>query len=289
MDVKDRTGQTYGKLTVIKRGEDYISRSGVRRVGWLCRCECGNLKTVSSENLQKGYTTSCGCSVGKVKGKFEDLTGQRFNRLVVIRYLPKEERRTPQYAWLCQCDCGNTTYSITSKLKNGVQKSCGCYRKENENYLGDLTRKYKYSNKRLYGQYKAMLNRVYNKEGREYENYGGRGISVCEEWLGDNGYDVFAEWALKNGYDINAPHGECTLDRIDNDGDYCPENCRWISNIEQQNNRRANVRLEYNGEMYTLAELSRMFDIPYDMVYYHCRRHNRTVYEMLSIYGTGKR
>lgn len=107
-----------------------------------------------------------------------------------------------------------------------------------------------------------MINRCTDPNSREYHDYSGRGISVTDEWLGEFGYDVFAEWALASGYDIDAKHGDCTIDRIDVNKGYSPDNCRWITNKQQQNNRRDCHLFEYNGEIHSVAEWTEILNIP---------------------------
>lgn len=280
----DLTGQRFGRLTVIEKDVPHITKGGKNVAYWRCKCDCGVVTSVNTQKLRNGHTTSCGCAKHDIKGSFEDLTGKRFHRLVVIRYLDKSERTTRGYNWLCKCDCGNTVKANAYKLKDGSQKSCGCLKEEMKPILGRMTRKYKYSNKRLYSVYKSMLSRVYDESAREYKNYGGRGITVCDEWLGLNGYDTFAEWAYSAGYDDNAKHGICTLDRKDVDGGYSPSNCRWVTNDEQQNNRRDNVLLDYRGETHNMKEWSKILNIPYTTIGYHCRKKDRSIEEMLQIY-----
>ena len=112
---------------------------------------------------------------------------------------------------------------------------------------------------RLYTVWRIMRSRCRCASDKDYPRYGGRGISVCEEW---EDYAVFRAWAVANGYDANAPKGQCTLERIDVDGNYCPENCRWATAKEQGNNRRNNVRLEYQGVIHTLPEWAEILNIP---------------------------
>lgn len=180
-------------------------------------------------------------------GTFIDLTGKRFGRLTVIRRIPNEGKKF--ILWECICDCGNVTKVRGSNLRNGHTTSCGCYRMETTaaHVLSkDTIRK---ENKRLFSIWKGMNRRCKNKEYTKYKNYGGRGISVCEEWTGESGFSNFVKWANENGYAENL-----TIDRIDNGGNYCPANCRWATKSQQVNNTRRNRRFEYKGETKTLAQ-----------------------------------
>ena len=276
-------GNRYGKLVVIAEAEGRYTSGGQYKSYWKCLCDCGKEVEISGEKLRKGHTKSCGCLVKSGWTK-EDLTGQKFGRLTVIRFIPPNERTTKGYSWWCRCDCGNEIKAYPFKLKNGMQQSCGCLKEEMKPRIGEISKKYNHSNKRLYGVYFAMLDRCYNQKNKRWIDYGGRGIKVCDEWLGENGYDIFAEWALANGYDVNAKHGECTIDRINCNGNYEPSNCEWRTNKQQQNNRRDNVVLEYNGEKHTMMEWSEILKIPYSTIAWHCRRRHRSLSEMLQIY-----
>lgn len=280
-DLIDLTGNKYGKLVVIKKGNGRRTSGGAYKATWICQCECGNITEVDGEKLRRGHTNSCGCFKHENKGShFEDITGKRFGRLTVIKFIPQEERKARQYDWWCKCDCGNEIKANASKLKTGAQQSCGCLKAEMKNYLGDKTRKYKYSCRRLYIIYKQMLSRCLNSTDKRYGDYGGRGISVCNDWI-DN-YDTFAEWAFQNGYDEKAKKGVCTLDRIDVDKGYSPDNCRWITNQKQQNNRRNNVYLEYNGKKQSLAEWAREYNIPYGTLYGGIKRYGKKLSDYLN-------
>lgn len=186
--------------------------------------------------------------------KAKDLTGMKFGRLTVIKRAANSWDGKPM--WECSCECGNNCVIYGSALTSGNTKSCGCYRKE-------LPKKTKYvhggerraGHDRLYGVWNMMKQRCYCKTNRSYNNYGGRGIEVCDEWR--YSYAAFRLWALANGYNDNAESRKCTIDRIDNNGNYCPDNCRWVDARQQANNTRNNHFLTFNGETLSVAEWAR--------------------------------
>ncbi len=183
--------------------------------------------------------------------KFEDLTGKTFGRLTVIKRA--ENGKGGHTRWLCQCECGNKTISQAPDLKSGHTQSCGCLSKEKA--AKTLTKHGKYGT-RIYNIWWSMKARCNNPKNISYSRYGGRGIKVCDDW--DTSFEKFEKWSLESGYDDSL-----SIDRIDNDGDYCPENCRWASRKEQSNNTRRNRYVEYNGELRTIAELSEEYGINY--------------------------
>ena len=157
--------------------------------------------------------------------------------------------------YLCQCECGNLKKVRGSHLKAGFIQSCGCLNIE-KIIQRSIKHQKRYS--RLYHIWTGMKSRCYKQYDKRYKNYGGRGITVCDEW---QEFLPFYEWAISTGYDKNAKRGECTLDRIDVNGNYCPDNCKWSNAKEQANNTTKTIHFEYNGKDYTLSEWSDIVNI----------------------------
>lgn len=196
---------------------------------------------------------------GSIIGKFIDLTGQTFGRLTVLRRAEDYIGKTYRIAqWECVCSCPEHNVIVTrgTSLRNGHTQSCGCYHKDAASKAntthGDTTSQ---GNKRLLSIWKHMIKRCEDQAVREYKNYGARGIVVCDAW---HNYPTFKDWAINNGYEKIL-----TLDRINVNGNYCPENCRWITQKAQANNMRTNRLLTYNGETHTMSEWADIMDIPY--------------------------
>lgn len=222
---KDMSGERYGKLVAI----EYVGKDKFNNALWRCKCDCGGEKIVTRKNLVCGDTRSCGC-LHELR-----LAGQKFGRLTVIEKVDKNGHRNNR--WLCKCDCGNEAVISASELVNGHTRSCGCLMRETS--AKTLTTHGK-SKERLYTVWQGMIGRCNRPSLKSYKYYGGRGIKVCDEWLHD--YEAFREWAYANGYDENAPIQQCTIDRIDVNGNYEPSNCRWADAKTQARNQRPRKR-----------------------------------------------
>lgn len=187
-------------------------------------------------------------------GGLHDLTGQRFGRLTVIS---RAESKSGRPYWLCVCDCGKKKVVRASHLKDGTTLSCGCYRDEVlERFYHRFDGKPKSTLKheRLHRIWGGMKSRCNNPRHPRYKVWGGRGIRVCEEW---NEYLPFKEWALANGYADNL-----CIDRINNDGNYEPSNCRWVTSKQNSNNTSRVHLFTVNGETHTLSEWSDISGVP---------------------------
>lgn len=176
--------------------------------------------------------------------KIHDLTGEAFGRLTALKCVGSDGRRR---LWDCECSCGNRLIVNATALRTGHTKSCGCYKRE---YASARATIHGLRNTRLFRIWAGTRQRCSNSNNPSYPRYGGRGINVCPEW--DRSFTVFYDWALANGYDETL-----TLERIDNDKGYSPENCRWATRLEQGNNKSNTVIVEFRGEVGPVSPLIR--------------------------------
>jgi len=187
--------------------------------------------------------------------KLEDLTNKKFGRLTVL-----EIQRTPKgVRWACKCDCGNFTSVISNKLKHGKTKSCGCLRGET---IGNMRRTHSAGGTPTYLVWKGLRNRCNNPNEVGYKNYGGRGITYCERW------EKYENFVQDMG---NKPDG-MSIDRIDVNGNYCKENCRWATREQQNNNKRCSINLTYQNQTLTLAQWAVILDIKYSTLYHRIKK-----------------
>lgn len=175
--------------------------------------------------------------------------------------------------WLCECDCGNQIVVTTTHLKSGHTKSCGCYAKE-VSVRNGLKKKHGMTKTRIHRIWSQIKTRCFNSKDEHFKDYGGRGITICDEWK--NSFESFYEWSMANGYEDNL-----TIDRIDVNGNYCPENCRWATMKEQNDNKRNTVLLTFEGETRTLGEWSEITGIKYVTLFWRYKA-GKTPSEILS-------
>lgn len=185
--------------------------------------------------------------------KLNDLTGQTFGLLKVVEraedYVQPNGRHRP--GWKCQCECGKTAMVLGENLTSGRSRSCGCYQKE---YMSAHKSTHRETNTKLYGVWCSMKSRCYNPNVKYFKDYGGRGITVCQEWR--ESYESFRDWALSHGYKDGL-----SIDRIENDSGYSPGNCRWVTRAVQSNNRRSNNMLTLNGETHSISEWAKLLNV----------------------------
>lgn len=185
---------------------------------------------------------------------FNDIEGKRFGRLVAVEVVGRSKQQS--LIWKCKCDCGNYVNVVSVSLSIGNTSSCGCIHAE-----GLMNRCYRHgeSKSKIYSIWSGIKGRCSREKEKAYKNYGGRGIKVCDEW--NNSFENFRDWSLNNGYEEGL-----TIDRIDNNGNYEPNNCRWVSRKIQMNNMRRNRMITYEGETMTLSQLCDKYNKKYHLI-----------------------
>lgn len=184
------------------------------------------------------------------------MIGKKFGRLTVLSECEKRAKNG-KIRYKCQCDCGNITEVMGENLRRGITKSCGCLLKEITSKRSITHGK---TNTRIYAIWYHMKARCYNSNEHRYKDYGRRGINICDEWK-DN-FKAFYDWSMLNGY-----NDTLTIDRIDVDGNYEPNNCRWLTLKQQQENKRNSIKFTYNGETHCLREWCNILNINYKTVH----------------------
>ena len=196
------------------------------------------------------------------------IVGKRFGYLVVIELDHINPIRKNTW-WKCQCDCGNTTIVYRGGLTSGDIISCGCYHKE---HISEYGKKHGLSSDPLYTVWSGMIQRCTNQNASNYYRYGGRGIYVCDEWR--HNFKSFYDWAIELGYSKGL-----TLDRINNEDGYYPDNCRWVDHQTQQNNTRNNHYITHNDETHSIAEWSRILNVNHETLRYRISKGNMVDFE----------
>lgn len=254
----DISGQRFGKLVALR-----LHDGESRRRKWVCRCDCGTEKAIDQFNIRKGLVRSCGCLLHDPASNFETLIGQRFGRLKVVSRA--QNSAAGQARWTCECDCGGTTVSMTTKLRSGHTQSCGCVKMQR---IKETTTTHGFcadgQHHPLWHTYQHIIGRCYRETDRAYPGYGARGIRVCERWLNGDGEKTGVECFVADMGERPSRHH--SIDRIDNDGDYEPGNCRWATRKEQARNRRSNRRVPLNGRMVALSEYCERKGLDFQMV-----------------------
>lgn len=238
-------GQKFGRLTVL----DYVKNSK-----YLCKCDCGNKKIITGHDMKIGKTKSCGCLN---RSRELDIVGKKYNMLTVLERVGQTEEK--RYLFRCKCDCGREKVIEGREIKRGRAKSCGNHHVEK---IIEANTTHGLSKDRLYNIHSSMKERCFNSNNKNFHGYGGRGITICDEWVGENGFLNFYNWSLKNGYKENL-----SIDRIDVNGNYQPSNCRWATNKMQQLNKRNTVMHTYNGASKPLVTWCEELELNYDSVW----------------------
>ncbi|MBQ9487132.1 MAG: Rha family transcriptional regulator, partial [Selenomonadaceae bacterium] len=238
MKLNDLTGQRFGRLTVLERVEN--NKWGQRK--YLCKCNCGREIVTLGKNLCNGRVKSCGCVRASEKN-LQNLEGMQFGDLKVL------ERAEIGYTlWKCRCICGAECIVASHDLISGKKKSCGCRRGQN----------HKMSGTPIYNLWQHIKLRCFNPEYAGYENYGGRGITICDEWLNFQAfYDYISklEHCGEEGY---------TIDRIDVNGNYEPGNVRFAIKRTQSRNKRNNIYADYFGKRTLVVDIAELTGIKYN-------------------------
>ena len=215
------TGTVFGRLLVLKEVERHPKDNSRQ---WLTLCSCGKETIVQQRSLRDGSKKSCGCLWNELNNL--DLVSKTFGFLTVLEKSAHEDNNNG-ITWICKCHCGNIVTVSTSYLKTGHTRSCGCLQRS---IVGNLNRSHGMSGTPTYTSWKSMLTRCYNQNILEYKDYGGRGIIVCERWR-----NSFENFYIDMGI---RPSADYTLDRKDVNGNYEPNNCRWLDRLSQTRNTR---------------------------------------------------
>lgn len=242
---KDETGNRYGLLQVVERDHS-------RRGYWLCVCDCGNKNSVRGSHLRSSATSSCGCLFAI------DEVGNRYGRWTVVEQ--DDDHKGKGAFWRCVCDCGNTRSVSGSGLREGTTKSCGCLQKE---MMSQRQTTHGRARSSIYKAFDSMNHRCLNKSNASFNMYGGRGITVCERWHRATP-NAFENFLSDMGEKPSKKH---TLERVDNDGPYSPENCRWATMQEQSNNKRNNINFTHWGRTQNITQWSKELRIDRGLVY----------------------
>lgn len=272
----DLTGRQFGRLLVICK----MGKTSDGRITWLCQCQCGNHKVARGKLLVRGDSQSCGCLFKESRhwprkgSRAIDLTGRFFGRWLVLCRMANVNSRP---RWLVQCRCKELRIVGSNSLLSGSSQSCGCLSRERTQAWAVLPRTHGMTNSPEHRVWQGIKTRTTNPKASCYHRYGGRGILMCERWFND--FQAFYE-------DMGPrPSPKHTIERLDNDGPYSPENCRWATIKEQTRNKSTNVRLTYKGEHLCVAEWAERYGIPRSRLYAAAKSGATSEEELAILFG----
>lgn len=263
-------GQRFGHLLVLRRV--VVGTKGT----WECRCDCGNLKNVIGGALRRRTVKSCGCNWSRLDGL--DFIGCKFGRLTVLEELSKHPYRSHQQMIRCfraVCNCGTEVPFVTAyQLRYGWLKSCGCLKRE---VLRAKAMTHGKTHSPEYRSWASASDRCRNKNLRNFDDYGGRGISVCTRWKGKNGFINFLR-------DMGPrPTPQHSLDRKNNNGNYTPKNCKWSTREEQARNKRSSINLSGYGRTLPGSRWAKLLGVSY-YVFAQAAKAGRTIEEVCAFF-----
>lgn len=243
----DHAGEIWHDLTLI----EHVGKSE-----YLAKCICGNESVVRYHQVKSGRIKSCGHRKYEI---VESIIGTKINSLQILEEVG---RKNNNILVKCLCDCGNEVIYTVSRVKNGIIKDCGCSKRR---ITSELMTTHGETNTKLYWIWGSMKSRCFQPNSENYDYYGGREISICDEWLGNIGFINFKKWALENGYEEGK---KLSIERENLDGDYEPSNCKWIPFVYQARNRRSNINATLNGETKCLTEWCNELDLKFSSIRY---------------------
>lgn len=243
----DHSGEVWNDLTLIKH---------VGKSCYLAKCICGRETVVRYSQVKVEKVKSCG---HRKYDAVNSIIGTKVNNLQVLE---EAGRKNKNILVKCLCDCGNTAIITVSRVKNGIVKDCGCSKKK---ITSELMKKHGESNSKLYWIWESMKARCYREKTEHFKYYGERGVSICNEWLGEDGFLNFRNWSTKNGY-IDGK--KLSIERKDINGNYEPSNCEWIPFVLQARNRKSNINATLNGKTKCLTEWCNELDLKFSSIRY---------------------
>lgn len=250
---KEYLGKKYNSLKIIDL--EYKQGKKNKLLFAKCKCDCGNIKeNISLYDLEKGHTKSCGCL--KTFNFDRDYKNKIYHNIKIIDLIERKKNILNTKV-VCQCHCGNNFETRLINLTKNKRYIIACPKCNNSKYpLFNEKESAELKNPYLKLIYYSMKRRCYSKNSKDYKYYGLRGIIICDEWLEDS--NKFVDWALKNGYQKGLE-----IDRIDNNGNYEPSNCRWVDRITQNNNKRCTKKYKIGNDELSLSQISRKYNINY--------------------------